>query len=140
MILPLKYATRSLLSAMTPFLRSAAKDDILAAARPACHHRREPQPAGEGIAMPDVRMNTSSAAALAEAKERYAARQKQSARVYDDACKSLPGGNTRTVLFYDPFPLMFQRGAGCRLWDVDGHEYIDFLVEYTAGLYGHSHP
>src|SRR5205814_4567415 len=83
---------------------------------------------------------TSSAAALAEAKERYASRQPQSARVYDDACKSLPGGNTRTVLFFDPFPLMFQRGAGCRLWDVDGHEYVDFLGEYTAGLYGHSHP
>jgi len=90
--------------------------------------------------MPDVRMNTSSAAALAEVKERYAARQPESARVYDDACKSLPGGNTRTVLYYDPFPLMFQRGAGCRLWDVDGHEYVDFLGEYTAGLYGHSHP
>ncbi len=90
--------------------------------------------------MPDVRMNTSSGAALSEAKERYAARQPESARVFDQACRSLPGGNTRTVLFYDPFPLMFQRGAGCRLWDVDGHEYIDFLGEYTAGLYGHSHP
>jgi glutamate-1-semialdehyde 2,1-aminomutase len=90
--------------------------------------------------MPDVRVNASSAAALAEAKERYAARQRESARVYDEACKSLPGGNTRSVLFFDPFPLMFQRGQGCRLWDVDGHEYIDFLGEYTAGLYGHSHP
>jgi glutamate-1-semialdehyde 2,1-aminomutase len=90
--------------------------------------------------MPDVRMNTSSAAALGEAKERYAARQRKSSQVYDEACKSLPGGNTRTVLYFDPFPLMFQRGAGCRLWDVDGHEYIDFLGEYTAGLYGHSHP
>ncbi len=32
------------------------------------------------------------------------------------------------------------RAEGCRLWDVDGREYIDFLGEYTAGLYGHSHP
>src|SRR5207249_10399518 len=24
--------------------------------------------------------------------------------------------------------------------DADGHEYTDFLGEYTAGLYGHSHP
>jgi len=57
-------------------------------------------------------MNTSSGAALSEAKERYAARQPESARVFDQACRSLPGGNTRTVLFYEPFPLMFQRGAG----------------------------
>ena len=26
------------------------------------------------------------------------------------------------------------------MWDVDGHGYTDFVVEYTAGLYGHSNP
>ena len=26
------------------------------------------------------------------------------------------------------------------MWDLDGHQYIDFLGEYTAGLYGHSNP
>ena len=50
--------------------------------------------------MPDDRMNTSSAAALAEVKERYAARNRESSRLYDEACKSLPGGNTRSVLFF----------------------------------------
>ncbi len=29
---------------------------------------------------------------------------------------------------------------GARLRDADGHEYVDFLSEYTAGVYGHSHP
>ena len=32
------------------------------------------------------------------------------------------------------------RGDGARLWDADGHEYVDFLSEFTAGLFGHSHP
>ena len=32
------------------------------------------------------------------------------------------------------------RGEGARLWDLDGHEYADFLSEFTAGIYGHSHP
>jgi glutamate-1-semialdehyde 2,1-aminomutase len=90
--------------------------------------------------MRDDGVNTSSAAALAEAKERYAGRTRTSQKLYDEACKSLPGGNTRSVLFFDPHPLMFKRGEGCRLWDMDGHEYIDYLGEYTAGLYGHSHP
>jgi len=27
----------------------------------------------------------------------------------------MPGGNTRTVLYYDPFPLTFARGQGARL-------------------------
>lgn len=50
----------------------------------------------------------------------------------------MPGGNTRTVLFYEPFPVTLVRGQGCTLWDADGHRYDDFLGEYTAGLYGHS--
>jgi glutamate-1-semialdehyde 2,1-aminomutase len=50
----------------------------------------------------------------------------------------MPGGNTRTVLYYDPFPLSIARGRGCRLWDADDHEYIDLLGEFTAGIYGHS--
>jgi glutamate-1-semialdehyde 2,1-aminomutase len=32
------------------------------------------------------------------------------------------------------------RGEGARLWDLDGHEYVDFLSEFTAGIFGHSHP
>jgi glutamate-1-semialdehyde 2,1-aminomutase len=52
----------------------------------------------------------------------------------------MPGGNTRSVLHFSPFPLTIERGEGARLWDVDGHRYTDFLGEYTAGLYGHSHP
>ena len=52
----------------------------------------------------------------------------------------MPGGNTRSVLHVPPFPLTIVRGEGARIWDADGHEYLDFLGEYTAGLYGHSHP
>ena len=52
----------------------------------------------------------------------------------------MPGGNTRSVLFHAPFPLTMVRGEGCRLWDADGHAYVDMLGEYTAGLYGHSNP
>jgi len=78
--------------------------------------------------------------ALAEAIERYRLRHPASARQLDRAAEVLPGGNTRSVLFQSPFPLVMVRGQGCRLWDADGHEYIDVLGEYTAGIYGHSHP
>jgi glutamate-1-semialdehyde 2,1-aminomutase len=50
----------------------------------------------------------------------------------------MPGGNTRTTIHQPPFPLTIVRGRGARLVDADGHEYVDFLGEYTAGLYGHS--
>jgi len=84
--------------------------------------------------------NVTLEAALAEARERYVAANPASLAQHDAARASLPGGNTRTVLFFAPFPLTFVRGEGAHLWDADGHRYLDFLGEYTAGLFGHSHP
>ncbi len=84
--------------------------------------------------------NANIDAALTEAKEAYVARNPKSLARYVEATAVMPGGNTRTVLFYPPFPLAMARAEGCRLWDMDGAEYVDFLGEYTAGLYGHSHP
>ena len=78
--------------------------------------------------------------AHAEAVARFAAENPRSRERHDAACAVMPGGNTRTVLYYDPFPLMMVSGEGCRLTDADGHTYIDFLGEFTAGLYGHSDP
>jgi glutamate-1-semialdehyde 2,1-aminomutase len=79
-------------------------------------------------------------AALAEAQELYAARNPKSRAQYEIACAALPGGNTRSAIYAEPFPLTMVKGEGAHLWDADGHEYADFLSEFTAGLYGHSHP
>lgn len=87
-----------------------------------------------------ARPNVSLGAALNEARERYVAANPASQQQHQAACAGLPGGNTRTVLFFDPFPLTFLRGEAQHLWDADGHRYVDFLGEYTAGLFGHSQP
>ena len=50
----------------------------------------------------------------------------------------MPGGNTRSILHFEPFPLAFERGEDAYLWSLDGDRYVDFLGEFTAGLYGHS--
>jgi glutamate-1-semialdehyde 2,1-aminomutase len=84
--------------------------------------------------------NADIDAALAEAKEAYVKRNPKSLARFVEATAVMPGGNTRTVLHYAPFPLGIAHGEGCRLRDLDGAEYIDFLGEYTAGIYGHSHP
>ena len=78
--------------------------------------------------------------ALNEAREAYIKRNPNSFAKYVEATAAMPGGNTRTSLFYAPFPVAMARAEGCKLWDADGHEYVDFLGEYTAGIYGHSHP
>ena len=86
-------------------------------------------------------MNSDSLeTALDQAIADYGARNPKSRAQFDEACGSMPGGNTRTVLFYDPFPLCMIRGEDCRLWDADGHEYLDLQGEFTAGIYGHSDP
>jgi len=75
---------------------------------------------------------------LAKAHSDFADRNPQSRLHYDEARKYLPGGQTRSVLTHAPFPLAFASGSGATLTDVDGHTYIDFLGDYTAGLLGHS--
>ena len=84
--------------------------------------------------------NMSLEDALADAEARYVAANPRSRARHAEAAGALPGGNTRSILFYPPFPVTMARGEGARLWDLDGHEYLDFLGEYTAGLYGHSDP
>lgn len=84
--------------------------------------------------------NTDLDAVLAEAREAYVAANPASLARHVESAAVMPGGNTRTVLHYDPFPLGIARGEGCHLWSLEGRRYVDFLGEYTAGLFGHSHP
>ncbi|MEJ2624144.1 MAG: aminotransferase class III-fold pyridoxal phosphate-dependent enzyme, partial [Pseudolabrys sp.] len=76
--------------------------------------------------------------AVAAAIADYRRRNPKSEARYRAATDTLPGGNTRSSLFHEPFPLCMVRGQGCRLTDADGHSYVDFLGEFTAGIYGHS--
>src|SRR5438874_4719610 len=54
--------------------------------------------------------------------------------------QSLPGGDTRSITYYAPYPLALARGSGYRVWDVDGNEFIDLLNNYTSLYHGHAHP
>jgi glutamate-1-semialdehyde 2,1-aminomutase len=75
--------------------------------------------------------------ALAAARHRYAAKRPVSQQLFERASQVLPGGQTRSVLDVNPFPFRVVRATGSRLVDADGHEYIDFLGDYSAGLLGH---
>lgn len=76
--------------------------------------------------------------ALAQAHSAYSTLNPASHDAFVSACKHLPGGNTRTVLHANPFPLTFASGNGCTVTSLDGNTYIDFLGEFTAGIYGHN--
>lgn len=87
-----------------------------------------------------MRRNLTMDEALADARALYTERRPKSRDAHEQAQKHLPGGNTRTVLFHGPFPMRAVRGDGAYLHDADGHRYLNLLGEYTAGVFGHSHP
>lgn len=78
--------------------------------------------------------------ALAEAITGFVASHPKAEAMQMRAAKVMPGGNTRSVLFSKPFPIRVERAEGCTLHDIDGHSYVDLVGEYSAGIYGHSHP
>ncbi|MDN6883403.1 aminotransferase class III-fold pyridoxal phosphate-dependent enzyme [Variovorax sp. CAN2819] len=78
--------------------------------------------------------------ALAAAHRRFTESNPASLRRFEEQARYMPGANSRSVLFYAPFPLTIAKGEGAALWDADGHRYADFIAEYTAGVYGHSAP
>lgn len=73
-------------------------------------------------------------------EDRYRTTTPKSAQLFERAVRSLPGGNTRTTVFFQPYPFYFHHGAGCRVYDVDGNERIDFINNYTSLILGHAHP
>jgi glutamate-1-semialdehyde 2,1-aminomutase len=59
---------------------------------------------------------------LQDAENCYQQNNPNSQKLHEKALGILPGGNTRSVLHTDPFPIYMDRGEGNRLIDVDGHE------------------
>ena len=41
---------------------------------------------------------------------------------------------------YGRFPIAIEKGEGCRLWDTDGKEYLDFVAGIATCTLGHAHP
>ena len=87
-----------------------------------------------------ARRNATIDEALLETEQRYTDANPKSLERHLAAGKHLPGGNTRTNMYFSPFPVAITRGEGAQLHDLDGHAYTDLLGEYTAGIFGHSHP
>lgn len=63
----------------------------------------------------------------------------KSEELYLQAKEVIPGGVTANIKFFEPHPIMMERGQGSKLYDVDGNEYIDYLLCYGALILGHGH-
>lgn len=49
-------------------------------------------------------------------------------------------GHMNAAALPDGYPQFFARGAGSRLWDVDGNEYVDLMCSWGPIILGHHHP
>jgi len=59
------------------------------------------------------------------------------------ALRVVPGGmwgHLHANRLPEGYPQFFERAEGCRLWDVDGRSYLDFMCSWGPNLLGHRHP
>jgi glutamate-1-semialdehyde 2,1-aminomutase len=73
-------------------------------------------------------------------EERYLSRTAASRRYFVEARKYLPGGDSRSTLFYHPYPAVMARGEGCVLFDLDGNRLLDFTGNHSSLPHGYGHP
>jgi glutamate-1-semialdehyde 2,1-aminomutase len=68
----------------------------------------------------------------------YAARTPGSRAIWERARAVMPGGDTRTCVFFRPHPVALARGEGAYLWDVDGNRYVDLNCNGMSIIHGHA--
>ncbi len=67
----------------------------------------------------------------------------QSEQLFAEALKYIPGGVNSPVRAFRAVggqPFFVNRAAGCKLWDVDGNELIDYVLTWGPAILGHAHP
>jgi len=73
-------------------------------------------------------------------EKRFRTNTTKSAEFGRRAERVMPGGDTRTVAYHEPYPLTIARGEGPLIWDADGNRYIDLLGNYTSLVHGNAYP
>ncbi|HTI99583.1 MAG TPA: glutamate-1-semialdehyde 2,1-aminomutase [Dongiaceae bacterium] len=67
----------------------------------------------------------------------------QSEALFAEALQYLPGGVNSPVRAFRAVggtPFFAARAAGCRVWDVDGNAYLDYVGTWGPAILGHAHP
>jgi glutamate-1-semialdehyde 2,1-aminomutase len=85
-------------------------------------------------------MDTQIVPAISSEEEVYRLRTPASRRFLSEAREYLPGGDSRSTLFYRPYPAVMDRGEGCWLTDLDGNRLLDFTGNHSSLVHGYGHP
>ena len=68
---------------------------------------------------------------------------RQNQQIFERACELIPGGVNSPVRAFGSvggIPPTIARGAGARIWDVEGKSYIDYVGSWGPLILGHAHP
>jgi glutamate-1-semialdehyde 2,1-aminomutase len=76
---------------------------------------------------------------LTAIEQAYRERTPGSARLMARASGFMPSGITRTLAWFAPYPLVFERGEGARVFDVDGNRFIDMFSNGLSLMHGHAY-
>jgi glutamate-1-semialdehyde 2,1-aminomutase len=77
--------------------------------------------------------------AVKSSVDKYIASHQKSKKLWERALKTSRGFHS-DPRFFIPFPIYVTHAKGSRKWDVDGNEYIDYVMGHGALLLGHAHP
>ncbi len=77
---------------------------------------------------------------MTSVSELYTQKHARSKQLYEKASRLFPGGVTHDTRYVTPFPTYITHASGSRKWDVDGNEYIDYVMGHGALILGHCHP
>ncbi|ABP67244.1 glutamate-1-semialdehyde-2,1-aminomutase [Caldicellulosiruptor saccharolyticus DSM 8903] len=67
----------------------------------------------------------------------------KSKEIFDNTKRYIPGGVNSPVRAFKNLsitPPVISKGKGCRIFDIDGNEYIDFVLSWGAMILGHCDP
>src|SRR5215471_5115469 len=81
-----------------------------------------------------------SAVGLASLTAEYETRTGASRTLHERLTRSLAGGETRAVTFYEPYPVAVVEASGARFTDADGNEYLDLNNNMASLIHGHAYP
>lgn len=77
---------------------------------------------------------------MKEASKRQDSRSKEA---FAEALRYIPGGVNSPVRAFRSVgltPYYVERAEGCRIYDIDGHSYIDYIGSWGPLILGHAHP
>src|ERR687894_1898647 len=85
-------------------------------------------------------MNAGEAVSLSREEQLYRRLTPTSYEYFLEGQEYLPGADSRSTLFYPPYPVVLQEGDGCWLLDVDGNKLLDFTGNHSSLILGYGHP